>query len=82
MRQYLLDPARGEFGSGMGEFNEGLPGDMPWILAPGEGPETWGEPGHWFLLVGDTMAYGELGSKTPRLKESVITITLTLLIQQ
>lgn len=38
---------------------------MPWILAPGEGPETWGEPGHWPLWLGDTMAYGELGSRAP-----------------
>ena len=42
---------------------------MPWILAPGEGPETWGEPGHWPLWLGDNMAYGELGSRAPRVKE-------------
>lgn len=43
---------------------------MPGILAPGEGPETWGEPGHWPLWLGDTMAYGELGSKAPGGQES------------
>lgn len=53
----------------MGECSDGLPGDMPWILAPGEGPENWGEPGHWPLWLGDTMAYGELGSRAPKVKE-------------
>jgi len=49
----------------MGEFSEGFPGDMPWMRAPGEGPDTCGEPGHWPLWLGDTMAYGELGSRAP-----------------
>lgn len=43
---------------------------MPGILAPGEGPETWGEPGHWPLWPGDIMAYGELGSRGPRVKDN------------
>lgn len=64
-KQYSLVPARGECGSGIGEWREGFPGDMPGIRAPGEGPETWGEPGHWPLWLGDTMAYGELGSRGP-----------------
>jgi len=47
----LLVPARGEWdGSGMGECKEGLPGDMPVIRAPGEGPETCGEPGQGATL--------------------------------
>lgn len=46
---------------------------MPWILAPGEGPENWGEPGHWPLWLGDTMAYGELGSSAPPLLQGRVT---------
>lgn len=63
----LLVPARGEWdGSGIGECKEGFPGDMPGIRAPGEGPETCGEPGHGPTLgLADTIVYGELGSRVP-----------------
>lgn len=45
---------------------------MLWILAPGEGPENCGEPGHCPLWLGDTIAYGELGSTpVPRKKDKV-----------
>lgn len=45
----------------MGEW---IPGDMPCMR--GEGPETCGELGHALVLwLGDTMGYGELGSKAP-----------------
>lgn len=62
-----LVPARGEWdGSGIGECKEGLPGDMPGIRAPGEGPETCGETGHGPTLgLTDTIVYGELGSRVP-----------------
>lgn len=62
-----LVPARGEWdGSGMGECKEGFPGDMPGIRAPGEGPETCGEPGQGPTLgLADTSVYGELGSRVP-----------------
>lgn len=59
----------------MGECSEGLPGDMPGILAPGEGPETCGEPGHWPLWLGDTMGYGELGSRGPGGQERLSSAT-------
>lgn len=63
----LLVPARGEWdGSGMGECKEGFPGDMPGIRAPGDGPETCGEPGQGPTLgLADTSVYGELGSRVP-----------------
>lgn len=62
---YSLDPARGECeASGMGEWREGLPGDMPCMR--GDGPETCGELGQVPVLwLGDTMGYGELGSRAP-----------------
>lgn len=63
-----LVPARGEWdGSGIGECKEGLPGDMPGMRAPGEGPETSGEPGHGPTLGLTDMdgVYGELGSRVP-----------------
>lgn len=48
---------------------------MPGILAPGEGPENCGEPGHWPRWLGDTMAYGELGSRAPRVKKRCLSAT-------
>ncbi len=67
----LLVPARGEWdGSGIGECKEGLPGDMPGMRAPGEGPETSGEPGHGPTLGLTDMdgVYGELGSRVPAIQ--------------
>lgn len=63
----LLVPALGEWdASGMGECKEGLPGDMPGIRAPGEGPETCGDNGQLPTLgLADTIVYGELGSRVP-----------------
>lgn len=66
----------------MGEWREGLPGDMPCMR--GEGPETCGELGQVPVLwLGDTMGYGELGSNAPtvqseyRLKSTNIYFTLS-----
>ncbi len=77
----LLVPARGEWdGSGIGECKEGLPGDMPGMRAPGEGPETSGEPGHGPTLGLTDMdgVYGELGSRVPAIQmKDIWTITIS-----
>lgn len=64
---HSLVPARGEWeASGTGECSDGLAGDIPGMRVAGEGPDTWGDPGQFPARpLGDTIVYGELGSRVP-----------------